>query len=65
MEQTRYGKYIVLPFSEFQKCIQNKNKSKKTRETNPILPKTMSKRSVDLVKQLQNYPDKIQFQQSH
>ena len=58
MEHVRYGKFIVLPFSDFQECIQKT----KTVSAKPILPKTMSKRFVELVNQLCNYPDKIKFQ---
>ena len=58
MEQVRYGKFIVLPFTDFQECIQKSNVT----STNPILPKTMSKRSIELFNHLRNnYPDKIQF----
>ena len=57
MEQVCYGKFIVLPFTDFQECIQKSNVT----STNPILPKTMSKRSIELFNHLRNYPDKIQF----
>ena len=56
----RYGKFIVLPFSEFKKCIQNTKLASTLGETiDLILPKTMSKRSIELVSHLQKYPDKI------
>ena len=57
MGHVRYGKFIVLPFSDFQECIQKSN----TVSTKPILPKTMSKRSIELFNHLyDNYQDKIQ-----
>jgi len=58
MGHVRYGKFIVLPFSDFQECIQKT----KTVSAKPILPKTMSKRSIELFNHLHdNYQDKIQW----
>ena len=58
MEHVRYGKFIVLPFSDFQECIQKSNMV----STKPIFPKTMSKRSIELFNHLyDNFQDKIQF----
>ena len=58
MEQVCYGKFKVLPFTDFQECIQKSNLG----STNPILPKTMSKRSIELFNHLyDNYQDKIQW----
>ena len=58
MGHVRYGKFIVLPFSDFQECIRKT----KTVSAKPILPKTMSKRSIELFNHLyDNYQDKIQW----